>query len=264
MGQETISHILKDYIYKTLTEKKRIDGRGLLDYRKIEIEPGFIEVAEGSARVKLGNTDVLAGVKMSLGEPFPDTPDMGVMTTNAELIPMASPTFEAGPPDENSIELSRVVDRGLREGEIVDMSDLCIEPGEKVWIMFIDVHVLDYDGNLFDASALAAVSALASTKVPASQYELGDDYPLPIKNWPIMTTFAKINDVIIADPGLDEEKVADARLSVYTDQEGRVRAMQKGLNGGFTYDEVKNIVALAKEKGNEIRKIVMETVNRGD
>ena len=264
MSQETISQILKDYIYKALTEKKRADGRGLLDYRKIEIKPGFIEVAEGSARVKLGNTDVLAGVKMSIGEPFPDTPEMGVMTTNAELIPMASPTFEAGPPDENSIELSRVVDRGLREGEIVDLSSLCIEPGEKVWIMFVDLHILDYDGNLFDASALAAVSALATTKVPASQYELGDDFPLPIKNLPILTTFAKINDIIVADPSLDEEKVADARLSVYTDQEGKVRAMQKGLNGGFTYDEVKEIVGLAKEKGKEIREILMETLEGGE
>ena len=264
MSQEIVSQILKDYIYKTLTEKKRIDGRDLLEYRKIEIQTGFVEVAEGSARVKLGNTDVLAGVKMSVGEPFPDTPEMGVMTTNAELIPMASPTFEAGPPDENSIELSRVVDRGLREGEVVDLGSLCIEPGEKVWIMFLDLHILDYDGNLFDASALASVAALATTKVPASQYELGDDFPLEIKNWPVMTTFAKIKDIIVADPGLDEEKVADARLSVYTDQEGRIRAMQKGLNGGFTYDEVKEIVGLAKEKGKELRKILMDAVKGGE
>jgi len=264
VSQDVVSQILKDYIYKTLTEKKRIDGRGLLEYRKIDIQTGFIEVAEGSARVKLGNTDVLAGVKMSIGEPFPDTPESGVMTTNAELIPMASPTFEAGPPDENSIELSRVVDRGLREGQVVDLSDLCIEPGEKVWVMFIDLHILDYDGNLFDASAMAAVAALASTKVPASQYELGDDYPLPIKNWPVMTTFAKIKDIIVLDPGLDEERVADARLSVYTDQDGHIRAMQKGLNGGFSYDEVKEIVRLSKEKGKEVRKILMDAVKGGE
>ncbi len=245
MSQETVAQILRDYIYKSLMEKKRPDGREFFEYRKIRIEPGIVEVAEGSARVHLGNTDVLAGIKMSIGEPFPDTPDVGVLTTNAELIPMASPYFEAGPPDANSIELSRVVDRGLREGEVVDLAKLCIEPGEKVWIMFLDLHILDYDGNLFDAAALASVAALASTKVPAAQYELGDDFRLPIKNWPVMTTFAKIKDVILLDPTLDEEKVADARLSVYTDQNGHVRAMQKGLSGGFAYEEVKDIVKMA-------------------
>lgn len=264
MSKEIVSEILKDYIYKTLMEKKRIDGRDLLDYRNIEIETDFIEVAEGSARVKLGNTEVLAGIKMSTGEPFPDTPEMGVITTNAELIPMASPSFEAGPPDENSIELSRVVDRGLREGEIIDLSSLCIEPGEKVWIMFLDIHVLDYDGNLFDASALASVAALATTKVPASQYDIGEDFPLEIKNWPVMTTFAKIRDIIIADPALDEEKVADARLSIYTDQDGHIRAMQKGLSGGLAYEEVKEIVRLSKEKGKELREKLMDAVKGGE
>ena len=260
MSQETIAQILREYIYKGLSENKRADGRELYEYRKIQIEPGVIEVAEGSARVHLGNTDVLAGIKIKTGEPFPDTPDVGVLTTNAELIPMASPNFEAGPPNPKSIELSRVVDRGLREGEVVDLTDLCIESGEKVWILSLDLHILDYDGNLFDAGALASVAALASTTVPASQYELGDDFPLPVKNWPVMTTFAKIGDVILLDPSLDEEKVADARLSVYTDQNGHVRAMQKGLNGGFSFDEVKDMVKKSEEKGKELRKLLMDAV----
>ncbi len=260
MSQETIAQILKEYIYQSLTEKKRTDGRELYEYRQIQIEPGVIEVAEGSARVHLGNTDVLAGIKIATGEPFSDTPDVGVLTTNAELIPMASPYFESGPPNPKSIELSRVVDRGLREGEVIDLKKLCIEPGEKVWIMFLDLHILDYDGNLFDAGALASVAALASTKVPASQYELGDDFQLPIKNWPVMTTFAKIKDVTVLDPSLEEEKVADARLSIYTDQDGHVRAMQKGLNGGFTLDEVKDMVKKSEEKGKELRKILMDAV----
>lgn len=258
MSQETIAQIIKEYVYQGLAEKKRTDGRGFYEYRPIQIEPGFIEVAEGSARVHLGNTDVLAGVKITIGEPFPDTPDRGVLTTNAELIPMASPYFEAGPPNPESIEISRVVDRGLREGEIVDLKKLCIEPGEKVWILFLDLHILDYDGNLLDAGALASVAALANTKVPASQYELGDDFPLPIENWPVMTTFAKIKDVIVLDPSLDEEKVADARLSIYTDQNGHVRAMQKGLSGGFTFDEIKDMVKKSEEEGKKLRKILKD------
>ncbi len=263
MGEKIVSEILRDYIYNSLEEGKRIDGRGYDEYRNVTIKTNVIESAEGSARVHIGNTDVLAGIKMTVGSPFPDTPNVGVMTTNAELIPMASPNFESGPPDARSIELSRVVDRGLREGHAVDMEKLCIKEGELVWIMFIDVHILDYDGNLFDAAALAAMAALASATVPASQfadqypeYDLGDDFPMPVKNYPIMSTHVKIKDVILADPGLEEEKVADARLSVSTDQEGRVRAMQKGLNGGFSYAEIQDIVKKAVSRGDELREIL--------
>jgi exosome complex component RRP42 len=73
----------------------------------------------------------MAGIKMDIGEPYPDEPDSGVMTTAAELIPMASPDFESGPPDEESIELARVVDRGIRESKIIDVDKLCVVPSEK-------------------------------------------------------------------------------------------------------------------------------------
>jgi exosome complex component RRP42 len=96
---------------------KRLDGRGLKTTGKSKIEQGLIEKAEGSARVLLGKTEVLVGIKVETGTPFPDTPNEGVMTVNAELVPLASPTFEPGPPDENSIELARIVDRGIRESK---------------------------------------------------------------------------------------------------------------------------------------------------
>src|SRR2546428_7608514 len=97
------------------------------------------------------------------------------------LILMASPTCEAEPPRPEAIELARVVDRGIRESKMVNMEKLCITPKEKVWILFIDIHVLDYDGNLFDACSYAAVAALASTIAPAKGQGLGDHFPLPVE-----------------------------------------------------------------------------------
>jgi len=112
---------------------------------------------------------------MDIGEPYPDTPEQGAMSTAVELIPLASPDFESGPPRANAIELSRVVDRGIRESKFIDLEKLCIESGEKVWIVFIDIHVLDYDGNLFDACSLAASAALLSAKVPNGRFHRGRD-----------------------------------------------------------------------------------------
>ena len=83
---------------------KRIDDRTPETYREIKIQLGVIEKANGSAQVFLGKSKVLAGVKIETGEPFPDTPEEGVLTVNAELVPLASPLFEAGPPGEAAIE----------------------------------------------------------------------------------------------------------------------------------------------------------------
>ena len=254
--------IKRDYIYKLTEQGKRVDGRNFDEYRKIEIETGVVSKAEGSARVKIGNTQVMAGIKMDVGEPYSDSPDSGVMTTAAELIPLASPDFEAGPPREDAIELARVVDRGVRESEVIELDKLCIEPGEKVWIVFIDLHILDYDGNLFDAASLACLAALSTAKVPAERFELGEDYPLPLKEPSISCTSVKFNNVVVIDPALDEEEIADARLTVATDTNGDLRAMQKGLNGSFTREEIQKVIKASIDNGREIRKQLYKSIGK--
>ncbi len=256
MVQSVVSEIKRGHIHKLLSTGKRVDGRSLEEFRNISIETNYVETAQGSARVRLGNTDVLVGVKMEVGQPFADTPDKGVLTTNAELIPMASPTFESGPPDENAIELARVVDRGIRESEMIDLQKLCIKKGEEVWINFVDIYVLDYDGNLFDACFLGAMAALKSAVVPAAENEKGEDYPMPIKRIPISCTAVKIENSILFDPTLDEEKVAEARLTVTTDENGDLRAMQKGLPGAFTLDEVRQIIDSARRVSKDLRNLI--------
>ena len=256
MARSIMSDIKRDHIHKLLSKGKRVDGRAWDEMRPVTVEKDYVESAEGSARVKRGNTDVLGGVKMVIGTPFEDTPDKGVLATNAELIPLASPTFESGPPDEDSIELARVVDRGIRESEMIDLSSLCITPKEEVWMCFVDVYVLDYDGNLFDAAFLGAVSALKSTIVPAKRNGKGEDFPLPVKASPISCTAVQIENSILFDPTLDEEKVAEARLTVTTDENGDIRAMQKGLEGSLTLEQVRKIIETSQRLGKDLRKLV--------
>ena len=259
----TITPLIKrDFLEKLAENGKRADGRKFDEFRNIEIEVNVVSKAEGSAKVKIGNTQVIAGIKMDIGEPYPDTPDSGVMITAAELIPLASPDFESGPPRENAIELARVVDRGIRESELIEVDKLCVEPGEKVWLVFIDIHILDFDGNLFDAASLAALAALMTTKVPAERFELGEDYPLPLKDPPVSCTSAKFNGVLVLDPSLDEEEIAEARLTVATDEKGDIRAMQKGLNGSFTTDEIKKVIKTSIDNGKKLREILYKSVGK--
>ncbi|MEM3725528.1 MAG: exosome complex protein Rrp42 [Candidatus Bathyarchaeia archaeon] len=255
-----ITRVKQRQIAQLIAKGKRLDGRGLTDYREIKLEQGIIERAEGSARVCLGKTEVMVGTKIEVGEPFSDTPDEGVLTVNAELVPLASPTFEPGPPDENSIELARIVDRGIRESKAIDVGKLCIEPGKKVFVIFVDVYVLNHDGNLIDASALAAMAALLNTKMPKYEVEEGEikikpGYTqIPIRRHPVTVTFAKINEKLVVDPWLDEEQVMDARLSIAFDDDGNICAVQKGGSGYFTQKQVFEAVTIGREKADEIRK----------
>ena len=247
-------------IEQMIEKGKRLDGRGLTDYREIKVEQGLIERAEGSARVLLGKTEVLVGIKVETGTPFPDTPNEGVQTVNAELVPLASANFEPGPPDENSIELARIVDRGIRESKAIDTGKLCIEPGKKVFVVFVDVYVLNHDGNLIDASAIAAVSALMNTKMPNYEIEDGEvkiktGYtPLPMKSHPITVTIGKIGSNLVVDPWLEEEQVMDSRISMAINDDGNICAMQKGGSGYFTPQQILEASKLVQEKAAELRK----------
>ena len=256
MSSEIMSDIKRDHIVKLLEEGKREDGRGIEDFRKIQVETNCIESADGSARVKIGKTEVIAGVKIIPGTPFADTPNIGVLTTGAELIPMVHASFESGPPGEDAIELARVVDRGIRESGMVDVEALCITPGAEVWMCFIDIYALDYDGNLFDASNLAAVCALKTAVIPGEQYGKGENKPLPITCVPVSVTEVKVGNTLIVDPNFDEEQISSARLTVTTDDNGNFRAMQKGGCGSITLDELSLCLDRAVEKGAEIRKII--------
>jgi exosome complex component RRP42 len=257
-----------------LKRDQRLDGRDLFQTRDLSIGLNMLNKAEGSAKVKIGNTMIYAGVKAELGTPFSDTPEEGVLIVNIELSPIASPFFESGPPTKESIELARVVDRTIRESKVIDVSKLCVKSGEKVWILFVDIYVLGDDGNLIDAACMGAMSALATAKIPKmipdSENEgkfvkSGESIPVPINTWATSSTFAKIGSKIVLDPLLDEEKIEDARFTVGINQDGIVTALQKGLIGTYSPEEILNLIDVAIERGkikiNEMKKLVEEGGN---
>ncbi len=249
--QEIVSSVRRDYIADLARQGKRIDARTMDQFRDVSVEVGSIKSAQGSALVTVGKTQVIAGIKMEHAEPFPDKPDSGMLIVNAELLPLASPTFEPGRPDENAIELARVVDRGIRESNAIDLDKLVIKSGEDVWAVFIDIHVLDHDGNLIDASALAAIAALLNAKPPEDEAWTLPEFP--IQKRPVMVTVAKINNKLMVDPCLDEEGVMEARISIATVEDGSICAMQKGGIGWFSREELEQAYKLVQAEGAELR-----------
>ncbi len=272
MESNPLSQIKKDFIRSLVAAEKREDGRGLLEHRPLDIQVNYIGRAQGSARVKLGNTQVVAGVKVQVETPYPDTPNRGNFMTSAEMSPIASPYFEPGPPRIAGIELARVTDRALRESGIIDFEALCITPGEKAWGVFVDLQILDYDGNLFDACSIAGVAAVLSAKLPWKCPKTGyvafddeKDRPLPVRkeNATFSTTFAKIGDKVLVDPHLHEELICDTRVTIGCDPAGNLRAMQKGGYGSFSVEEVKALRKSSHELGKEIFAKIEKAIKTG-
>ncbi|RLI96297.1 MAG: RNA-binding protein [Candidatus Aenigmatarchaeota archaeon] len=251
---------MESYVLELLEKGKRIDGRKFDEFREIRIEENVVQKAEGSASVWLGETHVIAGVKLELGTPYADSPDQGVLIVNAEFTPLASPDFEPGPPGEDAIELARVVDRGIRESECIELEKLCITPGEKVWCIFVDISILNHQGNLLDASALASLVALRNTRIPKLEEDkiIRGEYEgkLPVRYKPINITVAKIGNALLIDPSFEEEKVVESKVSVGVRDDDKICAIQKQGSKEISFEEIDKILDLALEKSKEIRKLV--------
>ena len=265
-NSKIIDQLKKNQILELLKEGKRIDGRALDEVRELTIDIGVIPKAEGSARVRLGDTEVVAGVKVQPERPFPDTGDKGMLICTAEILPIAHPTAETGPPQPNVVELARVTDRGIRESGMLDMKQLVLEKDKSVIGVFCDNAVTDHDGNLFDACSYASTAAINSCKIP--KYEMQDEKPVkiegeftqpPLTTLPVSVTMAKIGDYIIVDPNFDEWSIMDARITITTNSDGNVVALQKGGHDGFTQEELIKCAEISVRVGSKIREIIKQS-----
>lgn len=268
-NENIIPLIKKESMLALLERGLRTNGRKLNEFRPLSITLGYAKKADGSALVKLGDTGVLAGVKLEMGEPYEDTPSQGNLIVNVELLPLAYETFEPGPPDENSIELARVIDRSLRDSKAVDLARLVIDPGKKVWTVWVDIYVLDYGGNILDASTIAAIAALYDTKLPKVVRENEElkiikeekTERLPM-NYPVVTvSVAKIGKHLVVDPDLDEEGIMDAKISFSYTPDGRIVGIQKSGNGTFTLDEINEAENLARTSSKKLLEELKKQLN---
>lgn len=255
-----IPKIRKNAILSFLKRGARVDERSFEDHRTINIRTGLIPNANGSSYVELGNTKVLAGIKIEPGTPYPDTPGEGNLIVNAEFMPHASPIFEPGPPDERAVELARIIDRSLRDVRAVDLGKLVIVPGKRVWNLFIDIYVVDYDGNIVDASSIATLTALLTARMPrVSQSPEGEiviseekTETLPILRKVVTATIAKIADetsgdrYYLADPSLEEEMISDTLITIAFSEDGLITGIQKSGLASISSDDIPKIVGLGR------------------
>jgi len=246
--------INQERIRKYLEQGKRFDGREFDEFREIIIETGASKKAEGSARVRIGKTEVIVGVKMDVATPYPDSPNKGNLMVTTELLPLSSDRFESGPPSIESIELARIIDRMIRESKFIELEKLCIKEGEKVWNISIDIYSINADGDLLDAAGIGTIAALMNTKIPKYNEETGrvvfgewTNERLPVKKEvPLSITFHKIGNHFIVDPTQEEEDASETRVTIGS-ADGVISSMQKGNHVSLSVEELEHILDMSEK-----------------
>lgn len=254
MSAMEVTNLMYNTLKRMFEDGKRFDGRALLETRPLSIDFGISNKAEGSARVRLGKTEVLAGVKLAPGTPYPDSPDKGSLIVSGDLLPLASPRFEAGPPGFEAIELPRLLDRAIRESHMIALDKLVITPGEKVWTVYIDVYPMNDDGNLTDAAMIACVAALKTATIPALNEQGLPDYQqpsaalLPLSEiTPFSFSFFKLGKALLMDPTREEEEATDVRITFgvsYWQGQCMINSCQKSGATPLARAEMEHIVSL--------------------
>jgi len=265
MSSMKVSNLTKNKLKKMFEEGKRFDGRGLMDVRDFEVEYGVSNKAEGSARVKMGKTEVIVGVKLATGSPYSDSPNKGNLMVSADLLPLASPRYEMGPPKFPAIELPRLIDRMVRESGMIDLGKFSITDGENVWTIIIDIYPINDDGSILDAASIACIAAMKDAVFPGITETGNPDYnnrtenkiPISEEILPLSFTFYKLADSLILNPTREEEESCEAKITWGISKwngQYMLNSCQKGWEVPFASEDIVKMMDILPKKYDETMK----------
>ncbi|MCO5577162.1 hypothetical protein L7F22_030986 [Adiantum nelumboides] len=242
-----------EFLQQFLKEGVRPDGRPLGRARSTVVSVGSLQHAEGSAMVKLGNTTMLAGVKLEVMPSPSDSPDEGRIAVDFQMPAICSPLVRPGRQSELEPVILEQIKNALTSAMMVDLRDLSIAPGKAAWMAYLDVYCLDADGSLLDAALLASTAALADLKLP--EIAVTDDG----KVFPANVVTEKAQTL------KEEEAILKTTMTVLTDFSGQLVSLYKpGGEVLASTSTVQKCFALAKSRGKELQKIFTDAMKEAD
>ncbi|KAL3115309.1 hypothetical protein niasHT_011658 [Heterodera trifolii] len=291
-----VSNHEKNFIIDGVQEGVRNDGRSPTDYRPMALETGVLLGSNGSARLQLGATDVLVAVKADLQplEPSTETGDIQRVHFFVDISANASPRFAGRGGNDQAEEWAKSLAGAFANtapSAMPDMAKLMLAP-TQLWCLYVDVVVLQFDGNAMDAISLAVKAALADTEIcnvvvrPADEGKVHIDLPEVISTWrmdmagaPLVIGVNKIGDQCVLDADLMEEMCATSTLYVgvqppvapeskmtnaTADANGKASAqiamvslLKKARGGSLEIDSVGEMVAVATEAAMALNTALM-------
>src|SRR6266571_1815148 len=187
----------------------RSDNRAPDQMRPVSIVPNYINTAEGSVLIELGNTRVIctASIEETV-PPFLRNSGKGWITSEYAMIPRATLTRTARESAKGRIggrthEIQRLIGRSMRA--VIDLTRL----GERT--IFIDCDVIQADGGTRTASITGAFVALglALNKL----VEAGTLSAAPVRDFVAATSVGIVDGEVMLDLAYEEDSRAEVDMN---------------------------------------------------
>lgn len=275
----------REFLLRLLHEDQlRYDHRSFDQLRDVDIKYG---ASLGDVEVTLGRTRLVVRVSAEVVRPSDTRPFEGVLMINTDIGSMASPYFDNHKQTEYETVLTRVVEKAIRRSNALDLESLCIVAGQSCWMIRADVHYLNFDGGLVDATTLGVCAGLLHFKKPDISID-GENtiihspeerapIPLSILHIPISVTFSFFkplppakktslpkmdNDNGDDDDDDDSSSMPSAKDIVLVDATAREEAMRDG-EMTVTINKNREICQLSKAGGYSVDAyVLMNCANR--
>lgn len=225
----------------------RFDGREIDELRPVKITKNYLDYAEGSVLIEMGNTKVICTASIEDRVPhFLKGKGTGWITAEYGMLPRSTQSRKIressrGKVEGRTQEIQRLIGRALRS--VVDLNAL----GERT--LWIDCDVIQADGGTRTASITGAFVALADGL--HKLYEEKKIKKVPIKNYVSAISVGVVDGTPVLDLCYKEDSNAKVDMNVImTDKKEFVEIQGTGEEAPFTRDELSKLLELA-EKGNE-------------
>ena len=235
----------------------RPGGRSPLELRPLTLTPGFVQTAEGSVLVSVGNTRVLTNATVEQGVPgWLRNSGRGWVTAEYSMLPRATVTRSPRESEKGKIggrthEIQRLIGRSLRG--VVDLSRL----GERT--VTVDCDVIQADGGTRTASITGGYVALAAALMTFGMERL-------LVGKVAAVSVGTVNGVNVLDLDYAEDHVAQVDFNVVATDGGRYVELQGTAEGrAFSREELDGLLDLANTglgRLFEAQAAVLATVKR--
>jgi ribonuclease PH len=227
----------------------RPGGRTSVQLRPLTLTPGFVQTAEGSVLVSLGNTRVLTCATIEPGVPgWLRNTGRGWVTAEYSMLPRATVTrtpreSERGKIGGRTHEIQRLIGRSLRS--VVDMKAL----GERTVIL--DCDVIQADGGTRTAAITGAAVALALAL--KALVDAGTLKASPLKQLVGATSVGIVGGAELLDLCYEEDSQAEVDMNVVmTADGGLIETQATAEKGSFSRTQLNELVDLAEVGLKEI------------
>ncbi|XP_066590750.1 exosome complex exonuclease RRP42 [Prorops nasuta] len=276
MAKIPLSLAEKTFILHGLDADFRNDGRRRCEYRSMEIETKILPQANGSARIRMGNTDVLVSVKLEIDTPIPERPHEGKLEFFVDCSANATPQFEGKGGDDLATEISNILVSAYQSPYAFDLKSLSIISHKKCWKMYIDVLILECGGNLYDVIGAAVKGGLYSTEIPRitaatldggeADIQLSDDpydnITLHDTNFPAIVTVCKIGDNLVVDPTTEEEMCSSASIVMSVMPNGKVTSVIKVGSSSLQPSTLEKVFEMGSAVGKQLNLGLMNALKK--